>query len=272
MLDELGHFLLVAEHGTLTAAARRAHLSQPALTASVQRLEENFGARLLERGRRGATVTAAGQALLPRARAALAAVQEGKRAVLEVMNLETGEVRLGAGATVCTYLLPPILAQFRLRYPGIRFFLSEMTTEEVQQSLESGRIDLGIAVHPQGEFWREDPLILVRAPDAAFADTNTAPFVTFRAGASSRSILESAIPTADIVMELGGIAAVKGMVRAGIGLALVSECAVQDDLARGRLVAVPDPRTPLIRRLGLLHQGVARLPPAAAAFRETLLT
>ncbi len=271
MLDEMKHFLLVAEHGTLTAAARQAHLSQPALTASIQRLEASFGARLLERGRRGATVTAAGQALLPQARAALAAVQRGKRAVLEVMNLETGEVRLGAGATVCTYLLPPILAQFRLRYPGIRFFLSEMTTVEVQQSLESGHIDLGIAVHEDGEFWRDDPLIVVAAPDTDFGQTETAPFVTFKAGASSRSILEEAYPKADIVMELGGIAAVKGMVRAGIGLALVSQCAVQDDLARGRLVLVADPKTPLVRRLGLLHQGLQRLPPAAAAFRETLL-
>ncbi|MCB9648720.1 MAG: LysR family transcriptional regulator [Deltaproteobacteria bacterium] len=272
MLDELQHLILVAELGTLTAAARRAHLSQPALTASIQRLEEDFGAQLLLRGRGGATLTAAGQALLPRAQAALAAVEEGRRAVAEVMGLAAGEVRVGAGATVCTYLLPPILKRFRARHPGIRFFLSEVTTEEAQDALRAGHLDLAIVAHSEAEPWRDDPLILVRGPDfAPPAVVDEAPFVTFRPGASSRAVLEAHFPRAAFVMELGGIAAVKGMVRAGIGLALVSRSAVGEDLARGRLIEVPDPRTPLIRPLGLLHRGLERLPPAAAAFRAELL-
>lgn len=272
MFDELHHLVLVAELGTLTAAARRAHLSQPALTASIQRLEEQLGAQLFLRGRGGATLTAAGEALLPRALAALAAVDEGRRAVAEVMGLEAGEVRLGAGATVCTYLLPPILKRFRAQHPGIRFRLLEVTTEEAQDGLRSGHLDLGIVAHPEAEPWRDDPLILVRGPDfAPPAVAEDAPFVTFRPGASSRALLEAHFPDARLVMELGGIAAVKGMVRAGIGLALVSRSAVADDLARARLIEVEDPRTPLIRPLGLLHRGVERLPPAAAAFRAELL-
>jgi DNA-binding transcriptional LysR family regulator len=272
MLEELQHLVLVAELGTLTAAARRAHLSQPALTASIQRLEERVGAQLLLRGRGGATLTAAGQALLPRAQAALTAVEEGRRAVAEVMGLAAGEVRLGAGATVCTYFLPPILKRFRARHPGIRFFLHELTTEEVQDALRAGQLDLGVVTHPDAEPWRDDPLILVRSPDFAPPRVvDEAPFVTFRPGASSRAMLEAHFPAARFVMELGGIAAVKGMVRAGIGLALVSRAAVSEDLSRGRLVEVEDPRTPLIRRLGLLHRGLERLPPAAAAFRAELL-
>ena len=81
MLDELRHLLLIVEHRTFTAAARHAHLSQPALSASVRRLEEELGARLLDRGRHGATLTAEGEALLPRAQAALAAFEDGRRAV-----------------------------------------------------------------------------------------------------------------------------------------------------------------------------------------------
>ena len=96
MFDSFAHLLLIVEHGTFTEAARHAHLSQPALTASIRRLEEAFGAQLLHRGRRGASLTAAAEALLPRARAALAAVAEGRRAVDEVLELRVGEVRLGA--------------------------------------------------------------------------------------------------------------------------------------------------------------------------------
>ena len=127
MLDSLEHFLLILEHGTFTEAARRAHLSQPALTASIRRLEEAFGATLLHRGRKGATPTAAGEALLPRARAALAAVDEGRRAIEEVLELRTGEVRMGAGATACTYLLPKEIARFRRAYPGVTYRLRETT-------------------------------------------------------------------------------------------------------------------------------------------------
>lgn len=271
MLSELEHFLLAAEHGTLTAAARHAHLSQPALTASIQRLEGWAGARLLERGRSGAQLTAAGRALVPRARAALGAVDEGLRAVREVIELDAGEVRLGAGATACTYLLPPVLAAFRARYPGIRFKLRELTTDEAQDALRSGGIDLALVVHPEAEPWFEDHLVLVRAPEFEVEAVATAPMITLRRGASSRALLDEVWPDANVVMELGGIVAVKAMVRAGIGVALVSERVVAEDLARGRLAVVPDPKTPLVRQLGLLHRGVGRLPPAAAAFREALL-
>src|SRR5690242_10590946 len=131
MLEPLRHFALVAQHGTFTAAARHAHVTQPALTASIQRLEAQMGAKLFDRGPGGASRTAAGEALLPRARAALAALEEGKRAVAEVMGLTVGSVRLGAGATVCTYYLPRTLARFRARHPGVQILLREAHPDEL---------------------------------------------------------------------------------------------------------------------------------------------
>ena len=130
MYDELRHLVLIVEHGTFTEAARHAHLSQPALTASIRRLEAHVGAKVLHRGRDGARLTAAGEALLPRAQASLAALEDGIRAVAEVEGLRAGEVRLGAGATACSYLLPPALVGFATAHPGIRYFLRENTTDE----------------------------------------------------------------------------------------------------------------------------------------------
>jgi DNA-binding transcriptional LysR family regulator len=278
MLDELRHFLLVIEHGTLTAAARHAHLSQPALTASLQRLERDMGARLLHRGPGGAAATAGGLALAPWARGALAAVADGRRAVAEVMGLRAGEVRIGAGATACTYLLPPLLAAFRERHPDVRFLLREARTDEVLDALEAGELDLGIVTGAQGERWRDDELVLIAAPGAAPVPSAAASsalagvrFVTFSRGSPTRDVLDMYFPEASVVMELGSIAAVKGNVRAGIGVALVSLAAVEADLALGRLVLVPHPLTPIVRPLSLVHRGEARLPPAAAALRELLL-
>src|SRR6185503_9161813 len=169
MIEELRHFLLIADHGTFTEAARRAHLSQPALSASIKRLEDELGARLLHRGPGGAALTAAGAALAPRARAALAAV-DGRRAVAEVAGLHAGEVRLGAGATATTYRLPPVLAQFRRRHPGVRFLVREAYTDQLETMLHDGELDLAITSAPAKgappepfDPWEEDELIVVAA-------------------------------------------------------------------------------------------------------------
>lgn len=277
MMDALRHFALIAEHGTFTRAARHAHLSQPALTASIRRLEEEMGARLLHRDRTGTSLTAAGKALLPRAQAILAAVAAARRAVAEVEGIHAGEVRLGAGATACTYLLPPVLARFREKYPGVRFLLREATTTQVLDALARGELDLGVVTHPGGERWRTDELILVAAPtlvlrdDAASRSAGPAPFVTLLKGSTTRELLDRHFPRAEVVMELGSFAAVKGNVRAGIGVALVSRSAVEVDLSLGRLVEVRHPETPLARPLHIVHGGRDRLPPAAAALRRLLL-
>lgn len=269
MIDELRHFLLIVELGTFTGAARRAHLSQPALTAAIQRLEAEFGARLLLRGPGGATPTAAGAALVAHARAVLAALDDARRAVAEIEGLRAGEVRVGAGATACTYLLPPTLAAFRGEHPKIRFLLREADPDAVVEMVGRGELDLGVITAEHGEPWFVDRLILIAAPGLQHPER--APFVTFGPGSTTRRLLAQHFPEAEIVMELGSIAAVKGNVRAGIGVALVGRSTVEHDLAAGRLIEVPDPRTPIDREFRLVHRGVDRLPPAAARLRELLL-
>jgi DNA-binding transcriptional LysR family regulator len=274
MLDELRCFLLIVESGSLTGATRSAHLSQPALSAALRRLEEAFGARLLHRGRHGAEPTAAGLALVPRARAALAAVEDGRRAVAEVEGLRAGEVRIGGGDTACTYLLPAPLAAFRKKYPGVRFQVREAYPDVIHAAVEAGDIDLGVVSGPGRDPWCRDELILVGAPGTPLQPitaSSSAPFIAFPAGSATRAILERHFPRADVVMELSSIAGVKGNVRAGIGIALVSRAAVETDLASGRLVALPSQETPIPRRLSLVHRGIDRLPPAAAALRRLLL-
>ncbi|NUP10647.1 MAG: LysR family transcriptional regulator [Polyangiaceae bacterium] len=269
MIDLLRHFLLVADHGTFTAAARHAHLSQPALTSSVRRLEESVGgSRLFDRGRQGAALTEAGRALLPHARAAVVAVDEGVRAIAALEKLEAGEVRIGGGSTACTYLLPPILSVFRRKNPKVAIYLREMPELQVVDTFEAGGLDLAVVTGAAGESFRDEDVILV-APKGA--DPNALPFITFPTGSAVRELLDRYFPSAEITMELASISSAKGSVRAGLGKMLVSKSAVRTDLELGRLVEVPDSRTPIKRRLGLLHRGVERLSPAAAALRVLLL-
>lgn len=280
MLDALHHFLLIARHGTFRAAARHAHLSQPALSASIQRLEETLHARLLHRDPTGARPTAAGEALLPHARAALAAVEAGRRAVAEVEGLTRGRVRLGGGSIACTWLLPPLLARFRALHPAVELRLRELFTPQVQAAVLDGELDLGVAADlpagPGVDPWRLDPLVLVASPDYAArlppgplpAGT---PALSFQPGASLREALDQHLPELEVAIELGSLAALKGMLRAGMGVGLLSRSAVATDLQLGRLVELPDPRTPPPRCLQLVHPGLDRLSPAARALRTLIL-
>lgn len=291
MFEPLRHFTLVAQHRTFTAAARHANVTQPGLTASIQRLESQMGAKLFVRGRGGATLTAAGEALFPRARAALAAVEEGRRAVGEVMGLAVGSVRLGAGATVCTYYLPRTLATFRARHPGVQIHLREANPNDLLDALETGDLDLVILARvmrrggrdllaspsqtPNGdarsglvrEKWLDDELVLVGAPGV---DPTSAPLVTFARGATTRTLVDLLFPGVPIAMELGSIASVKGNTRAGVGVALVSRRAVERDVAAGQLIVIPSDSTPFVRPLYLVHRGRDRLPPAAAELHRML--
>lgn len=286
VLDELRQFLLIHELGTFTKAAKRAHVSQPALTAAMQRLEQSIGARLFDRGREGARLTAAGEALLPHARAVLTSLDDGRRAVAEVLALGRGEVRIGAGATSCTYLLPPLLAEFHAAHPHLRLILRELTSDAALVALEAGELDLAVVADVDEqrerttlarERWRDDAMVMVAAPqlaaqlrgDAALLER--APVVAFSRG-TTRVLLDRHFPAGERVMELGSLAAIKGNARAGIGVALLSRSALDRDLELGALELVEHPLLPLRYTLVLVHRGQDRLPPAAAALRKALFT
>jgi len=268
LFDDLKNLVLVAERGTFTAAARAAHLTQPALSVSIRRLEVEFECRLVDRGRKGAELTAPGREVLARARAALAAVEDARRAVAELSGLERGVVRIGAGATTATYLLPAILGRFRKRHPGVRIVLRELTRDAAQEELERGEIDIAVLSGPGGEHFRDDAFVLVAAPGVRLKG---AAFLTFPKGTVTREALDRHFPEVEIVMELSSIAAIKGHVAEGIGVALLSRAAITRDLAIGRLRELRHEKTPIHRELVLVHRGVTRLPPAAAKLRELLL-
>jgi DNA-binding transcriptional LysR family regulator len=280
MLDSLKHFLLIVEHGTFTEAAKHAFLTQPSLSASIRRLEDQLGAPLLHRLPRGAAPTAAGQALIPRAKAALGAVADARRAVAEVMGLQRGEVRIGAGSIAVSHLLPDLLASFRIVHPELIVRVRESYTPGVAPLVRSGELDLGISQLPvQGHFESLclDEYVLVCRPDRVDDVWDGqrlrvgAPTITFGRSAALRRALDANFSDLDLIIELGSVTAIQSFVAAGMGVALLSRRAVQHDLENGKLSELTDPRLPPPRALVLVHAGVERLSPAALALRAHLL-
>ncbi|HHO50479.1 MAG TPA: hypothetical protein ENK18_06280, partial [Deltaproteobacteria bacterium] len=181
----------------------------------------------------------------------------------------TGEIRIGAGSTACTYLLPQLLTRFRALHPGVQLYLRESTSAKIRRRVILGQLDLGIVSDPEGaEPWRDDTLVLVAMPGL---EPRCAPHLTFPPGANHRELLERYFPRAPVAMELNSLVAVKAYVAAGMGIALLSVAAIERELADGRLCVVPHPATPIHRTLYLLHSGEDRLSPAARALRLGLL-
>src|SRR5262245_19320048 len=132
----------------MTRAARALSVSQPALSAMLKKLEAEVGADLLHRTGRGVELTDAGRVFLQHAEDALRRADAAVQAVRQLMGLETGSIRIGAGATAASYLLPPVISALRRKHPGLRFYIREAGSNAVAAAVVSGELDLGIVTLP----------------------------------------------------------------------------------------------------------------------------
>src|SRR5258705_7644969 len=118
-ISALESFLAVARAGNLTAAARELHVTQPGLTARLQRLEAELGTELLVRLPRGVRLTAAGRALLPYAERALESLDQGTAAVRDLVRGTGGRIEIGAAPALSTYVLPRAPQRFPAEHPAV---------------------------------------------------------------------------------------------------------------------------------------------------------
>lgn len=144
-LRQLRHFAALAEHGHFARAAEAVNLSQPALSRSIQALESQLGCPLLDRHSRGFSLTAHGRLVLEHARRLLAGSRALSNAVSQLGNLQSGELRLGAGPYPAARLVPRALGAFAGRYPGVQVRLQIDNWQQLRQRLLDDAIELFVA-------------------------------------------------------------------------------------------------------------------------------
>jgi DNA-binding transcriptional LysR family regulator len=142
-LRQLEYFVAVAEEANFTRAAERIHVAQPAVSAQIQRLERELGQPLFDRSRRVVRLTAAGDAVLPHARAALGAVGDMQTAVDEVTQVVRGAVTIGTVASHSVDI-PRLLADFHADHPNVEITLGTDSSDNLIESLRSGLLDMAI--------------------------------------------------------------------------------------------------------------------------------
>jgi LysR family transcriptional regulator, transcriptional activator of the cysJI operon len=282
-------FHAVATTGSFSRAAREVlHISQPAVSNHVHALEEELGVLLLARVGKRVILTEAGTIVQRYAEQVLGLAHETQRALRELQGLQRGTLRLGASSTPGIYLLPPVLAVFVQRYPGITLELEIANSQRVIDGVLARQWDLGMIgiplAHPQlhvEPYWR-DTLVLIVAPQHRLA---TRPTVTladlvgetwiFReAGSASGQVVHDVLNGAHLVQDhtlvLQGSEGVKQAVMAGLGIAMVSRFAVTLEIQQGVLQVVPITDVHAERDLCVIWRHDSHLPTAVHAFLDVL--
>ncbi|MEV6260000.1 LysR family transcriptional regulator [Streptomyces sp. NPDC051784] len=279
-LDDLRLFLAVVEEGSITAGARRVHLSLPSASARVRALEHHAGVGLLVRGRRGVHPTPAGAALVRHIREVLAQTARLEGAVASYATSPASSLKLLVGGSAMHGMVPRALVTFLQEHPGVDVHVTESRTPDTVRALLDGEADWGVVVEDEAlghglvtELLTDDSLVVIGHSGGvlagrtalSYSEVAEHPLVGLTAGASLRRWIEKhAAPQAPLVRyrtTVGDLSVVCALAAAGVGLALVPRHAVDASLA----LAVCALEDPWARRRQLLARGPARGPVSEAA-------
>ena len=148
-LRQLACFVAIVEEGSFTRAARRVGITQPSLSQHVRSLEEELGGAVLERLPRGVALTPAGRTLLPEARAALRAVERGRRGARAALALESGDLEIATVLSMAVGLLPRYIRLWHERHPDVGIRLQEFRHRSLlEDAVEQGVADFAIGPLP----------------------------------------------------------------------------------------------------------------------------
>jgi DNA-binding transcriptional LysR family regulator len=292
-LRHLEYFVAVAEELSFTRAAQRLHVVQSGVSNAIATLERELGATLFDRDRHAVALTEAGRALLPEARATLAAARAAADAVAETTAGLRGTLSVGTMISTGTIDLPGLLGRFHEAHPAVLVRLRTLPSGSVDlaRAVADGTLDLALLSLPgmppaglQVQQLAQEPMVLICAPGHRLASADSTPvaaldgetFIDFPVGWGTRAIVDRAFAAAGIdrqvVFEVASYAIAAGLVSYGLGVAFVpaSAAAGLEGVAQVPVVS-PGADSPALTWRIQVATAAGRRPSAAArAFLEEL--
>jgi DNA-binding transcriptional LysR family regulator len=272
-LRQLSYFVAVAEECHFTRAAKRLHVAQSGLSASVRALERELGAELFVRNTRQVRLTPAGAALLAEARRTLAASDACAAAVAAVQGLLRGTLAIGSLQCLHVVHLPAVLAGFVSAHPGLDVELRQGGSGELTSLVAQGKLDVAFVSRPAASpdevvvtSLATEPLVLACAPGHALASAERVSpssltgerFVDFAPDWGTRDLVDSVVGTRHVALEVTDVHSLLDLVACDLGVALVPQSfSVKTDRVRFIGLADPVPRWETVT--------VTANPPSAAA-------
>ena len=285
-ITQLEAFVAVVDEKSFSRAAAKLHRTQPAISQAVRRLEGWAGERLLDRSAKSGVLTEGGRILYDHAKKMLNLRFDARSAIEELHALDRGRVTIGANESTALYLLP-VLKEFRKRYPRIKVDVERSLSREIPISLLRYEIDLGVlSYNPhnpelESQVVSLDELCLIVPPthplarrrQASVRDFAKETFIAHSIDSPYRQrvieLFAGLRAPLMIGMELSTVETIKKSVRMGIGIGFAPRMCLEDELARGELVAVRLKEMSIRRELRLVYRRHATLSAAAQAFLLT---
>jgi LysR family hydrogen peroxide-inducible transcriptional activator len=249
-LHQLRYLIAIAKNGNFSRAAEQCHVSQPSLSQQIQKLEEELGEKLFNRLKRCVVLTAAGEALLPRATRIVNEVEAARHDVADASDLVRGHVNIGVLPTVAPYLLPRVLSVVARQCPGIDVLIHEEPTAQLLRMAGACEIDLAIVSLPIQddrfivETLLDEELLLAVPPDHPLSRKRTVQLTDLEGerfilmkeghclGDQALRFCERQDLTPSIAFRSAQLETIQALVSAGVGISLIPEMACRPNRSK----------------------------------------
>ncbi|PUE46478.1 LysR family transcriptional regulator [Limnohabitans sp. 2KL-1] len=285
-LQQLQAFIAVAERGSFRAAADHIHLSPPALSRRIEKLESIIGNRLFNRTTREVELTSIGRIFLERARAAIDDLESAILGISDIAATRSGRVTVACVPSAALYFLPHVISSFSVKYPSIRIRVIDESMNQTLQSVLTGESDFGIGfmntLMPEITFEgiHNDPFVVAMRRNHPLATRKSVNWsqienerlISVARSSGNRQLLDDVMSKVGLnpnfAFEVSHIGTLLGMVEAGLGIAAVPRTALPTN--HPVVIGMPLKSPSISRSLGLLRKQGSTLRPAAAMFHEHL--
>jgi LysR family transcriptional regulator, low CO2-responsive transcriptional regulator len=268
----------VAETGSFTAAGRKLRVSQSAISRQILLLEQEMNEPVFLRVGRRIRITPAGDALVQLSHRVFGDIKETVTLIGESQQVLSGSLRLAGGMTVCMYVFPALLHEYRRQHSAVEVKLITGPAPRLLHEIRTGAADLGFITLPvqEPEFVTvpamEEEMLLVAHPSHPLArkqrivsqDLVQQPFVLFEAASNSRRVIDQFFVKERIepriVMETENVEILKALVRSEMGITIIPYQAVAREVRSGQLCCARISGTHLARQTGWVYQRSNRIP------------
>lgn len=287
-LRQLKVFEAVARHLSFSRAAEELHLTQPAVSTQVRKLEEHAGNVLFEQFGKKVYLTAAGSELLQISRAIIQQFEAAEAAMAQFKGVSGGKLNVGV-ISAGDYFFPRLLVEFASRHPGVSLNFTVHNREGLLTHIAENLTDLAIMVRPPSDLdttnqpFAPHPYVIVAAPQHPLVNVPCIPmsqlmrepFVVRERGSDTSNSMEEGfggdLGDMRIAMEIRSTETIKQAVIAGMGISFLSAHTISQELRAGALRVLDVQGFPLMLNWYVVHRRTKRLPPVAQAFKDFLL-
>ena len=283
-------FYVLANTGSISKAAAELYVTQPAISRSLKKLEDELRCILFKRTARGISLTADGHMLLSYVQPAVNSLIKAEAEFEKLRSLDTGEIRIGASDTICMYYLPDFLSGFQNKYPGISIKVTNRTSVETITLLRNGSVDFGIVNLP---LENEKNLVIRKASvisdcfvagrrfeqyrnkKLSVAEIERLPLILLEKGTGTRRYVDELLLKHNIrvspSLELGSVELLVKFAISGLGVSYVIKDYINEFLESGELFIMDFGILIPKRSIGIVTQKNIPLSAAASVFVNMLL-